>query len=619
MELNPQQIEAVNNPAKNILLVACPGSGKTTVIIERIVRLIKEGVSPYEFLVIIFTRKAAQQLKERLGKAFEGTDVNVKKMTICTSHAFCLKVIRQWAEKIGYNENVVIYDEIDQKDIITEIIKENGYKISPTKAVEQIKEIITNPNALPDRDNEEIFILFRLYLHQLQKYNALDYDLILLKAVQLLKSWEVRREYYQNRYKYLFYDEFQDIAELENQLCLTMAIENSFVVGDVSQNIYSFRGTDIKYILDFPKTHSNSKILKLEYNYRSLPYICKAANNLIKHNTQRADTEIIPVKEPKFKEAILHIDNVEWEQGAIAEMGRLIRSWLTYGIKPQDIAILVRTNKQIERIRMQLDVMDIPVQVVAKNLFWQKPEIKDMLAFMRMTLNRKDEFSVMRILKMPFLGFTNKQILEIKQDAIKNDETLFNACRHKSIGNCFQPAFDTNNPPALKVYKDIVNRFGYIEWLMTQNLTTRVESVLSMEAMIEKFQEESDDISLNAFLESISLVSSINSWDEKKESVSLMTLHCSKGLEWDNVFIVGCMEGLIPLPCKNDIEAEEERRLFYVGITRAKEGLFLTRWNERELYGKIAITMPSRFSEEIKDNKDNSVVLEKLRAGGEIG
>lgn len=589
MEFNEQQLMAINSSAKNILLVAGPGSGKTTVIIERIVRLIKEGASPYEFLVITFTRKAAEQLKERLTKAFEGTDINVKKMTICTSHAFCLRIIQQWAEKIGYNENVVIYDEIDQKDIVTEIINEMGYKISPTKMIEQIKVIMEGGKE--NIDNSETLSIYNTYLYQLQQWNALDYDLILLKAVYLLRDPEVL-QYYQNRYRYLFYDEFQDIATLENELCLSIAIENSFVVGDISQNIYSWRGTDIKFFLNYQDNHPNCEVLKLEYNYRSRPCICEAANNLIKHNSQRADTKMIPTRKPDILDYIGKIHR-QTEIATIEYIGRCPYFQIMSKI---DIAILVRTNNQIETIRKQLELAGIPVQVVTRNLFWQKPEIKDILSFMEIILNPKDDFSMNRILKMPFMKLTDRQILEFKKEAIKNDKTLFEVCQ----GILFDMSLLNSTSSVLEVYKTIIDNLDYIEYLKAQKLTSRIESVLSMESLLRKFEEESDDKSLRAFLESISLTSAIDSWDEKKEAVSLMTIHCAKGLEWDIVFIVGCMEGLMPLPCKDDMAMEEERRLFYVGMTRAKEQLFLAWWDMRQLYGRMEVTEPSRFLEESK-------------------
>ena len=588
MEFNKQQLTIINSQAKNLLVMAGPGTGKTTVIVERICRLIREGASPYEFLVITFTRKAAQQLRERLEKALAGTDVNVKKMTICTSHAFCLHIIQQWGEKIGYDENLVIYDEIDQKDIITAIIKDLGYKCSPAETIRAIKNI--------DLKNKDIYHIYNVYLQQLKSYNALDYDLILKYAVYILQTFPEALQYYQNRYKYLFYDEFQDIASLENDLCLTIVIENSFVVGDADQNIYHFRGTDNKYLLEYQNVHSDCEILKLEYNYRSRPEICTAANNLISYNTQRSDTKIIATRKSHIFNNCIFPFIEENEEGMLKDIVYVIKFSLQ--VKPQDIAILVRTNRQIEPIKKVLESNDIPVQVVTRDVFWQKPEIKDMLAFMRVILNPKDNFSINRILKMPFLKLTRKQILEIKHEAIVMDKSLFEACQNKiDIPNSIlQPFFDmsliTPNPLAIEVYKTIIDNFGYIDYLKTQNLTSRVESVLSMKSKIIENE------SLKEFLERISLIASIDSWDETKEAISLMTLHCAKGLEWDTVFIPGCVESLTPLPCQDDMAMEEERRLFYVGITRAKERLYLGWSDIIESYGKIKEVQKSRFLEE---------------------
>lgn len=597
MNYNEQQLQAINSQAKSLLVVAGPGSGKTSVIVARIVRLLAEGSSPYDFLVITFTRKAAQQLRERLEKALEGQNVDTKKMTICTSHAFCLRIIRQWAEKIGYNENLVIYDEIDQKDIITAIIKDLGYKISTTKAIEQVKDMITKPLTECIDVSREIFLIGKEYLAQLQKYNALDYDLILAKAVYILQTFPEALQYYQSRYTHLFYDEFQDIAELENRLCLSLMIPNSFVVGDISQNIYSWRGTDIKHIMDYQTTYPDCEVLKLEYNYRSRPDICQAANNLIRHNKQRADTEIIPTREAI--EDTINVFSSQDEYNLFMIVASHIKSQIGRGILPQDIAILVRTNRQLNPFKIALETQDIPVQLVARDNFWQRPEIKDVLAFMRVIANPKDDFSMEIILKMSYLNISRKFQLEIKQRTIQNDSSLAYEL-YKAEKTDLYVIASFPNKKALDAYNWVINESGYVKSLQDQYLITKSAAVQSMLKRIQDWIDASGDESLNGFLESISLISAIDSWDEKKDAVALMTIHCAKGLEWPTVFVIGCSEGLMPLPCKDEATMEEERRLFYVALTRAKERLLLGYNTERFLWKKVC-SQPSRFINEIKN------------------
>lgn len=593
---NEQQLQAINSQSKSILITACPGSGKTSVIVQRIVRLLAEGASPYDFLVITFTRKAAQQLKERLEKALEGRDVDVKKMTICTSHAFCLRIIRQWAEKIGYNENLVIYDEIDQKDIITAIIKELGFKISPTKAIKHVKSILADSisGGIPSTEAVQIC---KEYLAQLQKYNSLDYDLILSKAIYILQTFPEALQYYQGRFKHLFYDEFQDIASLENGLCLTLAIPNSFVVGDADQNIYSWRGTDIKYLLEYQANHPDCEMLKLEYNYRSCPAICQAANNLIQYNVQRADTKIVTTREVTV--GAINIFSAQDERELVSKLADQIKD---IEGKPQDMAILVRTNRQLVYLKENLESCGVAVQLVSRDKFWQLPEIKDILAFMRAIANPKDDFSMGKILKMPHLNISKKTQLEIKQRAIQNDSYLLTECYNEH----FNPILDSlrvearlGGWTAMEACDWIIKSSGYPQSLQGQFLTTRAENVQSVSKRIQEWQDTSGENSLNEFLDGLSLVSAIDSWNEESEAIPLMTIHCAKGLEWNTVFVIGCSEGLMPLPCKSETDIEEERRLFYVAITRAKERLFLGYNVKQYQYGKETVSFPSRFLEEI--------------------
>ena len=584
MKLNPEQQRAVDSNSKAIMVLAVPGSGKTETLKERERRLLDSGVSAYEILVITFTRKAAQMLKERLAAFMPEEDL--RKMYIGTSHSFCCRIIRDFGELIGYGKNFVIYDEIDRKDVLEAIIEDYKYKVNIKKMLRKI-----SVDAKDDFEGDEAKV-WSEYCARLKRFNALDYDLILEMAVKLLREFPQVREHYRNRFKYIFYDEFHDLASLEDQMLLTLDIENSFVVCDYSQAIYAFRGTSNKYILAYQNRHPDCEIIKLPVNYRSVPEICKAAERLINHNSQPFGKYVItPARETP---PLPHGGGIKVSRGLTDEADYIALKLRDVNIRPGDCAILVRTNDQISPIRDALKNAGLPVQVVRRDFFWEREEIKNVLAFLRLAENQHDDFSMRRVLRLPYLGTSPLAMRKLHLKAMSDEITLYDA--YGGIPEVRAMARHTNF--AQSAFGRFLETSSYLAWLEKQRLVTKIESILSLGEKIQEFVDASEDydFSLRAFLESISLESAIDKWDEKEDAISLMTIHCAKGLEWPCVWIAGCEDGLIPL---RSGDLEEERRLFFVGITRARDQLYISGSRERYRFGKVSDCNPSPFITEM--------------------
>lgn len=600
MKLNSSQAQAVNSNSRAILVIAVPGSGKTTTLVERVRRLVSDGVSPHQFLIITFTRKAARMLKEKLSAFIPAEDL--RKMYIGTSHSFCCRVIRDYAGLIGYDRNFGIYDEDDQGDILTAIKGQLGVKVD-VKAM--LKKISRGEKLAFTAEEDRVY---REYLFRLRRFNCLDYDLILEKAVEILAEHPEAREHYSNRFRHVLYDEFHDVAELEDRLLLTLSIENSFVVCDFNQEIYAFRGTSNRYILAYRDRHPDLELIRLPLNYRSLPEICAAAEALINHNPQPfGEYRIVPARKGGSPETIKVLPDLSDEDRHIA-----------LGIKTStarlsDWAILVRTNHQIEPIRAALSEYGVPCQVVSRDLFWQREEVKTVVLFLRVLCNPRDDYSMGRILRLRYLGVGETQRAELAYRSVKGEcgiaEVIFNGNpAYPELADKL-PEFSDASPDlshAGRAFDAFLKSSGYLASLREQSLSTKIKSVLEIGDRIKEWiaDPETDDLSLPAFLDSLTAVSAIDKWDETKEAVSLMTIHCAKGLEFKNVIVAGCEEGL--LPAGKDDQLEEERRLMFVAMTRAMDHLVLTSARERKRWGKTAPCLPSRFLKEISPIGDNA-------------
>lgn len=597
MKLNTEQRRVVESDSPAIMVMAAAGSGKTTTLVERIKRLLETGgVSPYEIMAITFTRKAASQLKERLAAFVPEQDLG--KLYIGTSHSLCARIIRDYAELIGYGRNFGIYDETDQADILQAIIEDYKFKIKVRDLLEKISRA-----AKGELEGEQATV-YSEYCARLKRHNALDYDLILDKAVEIVEAHPEALQHYRNRYRHVLYDEFQDLAELEDQLLLTLGIENSLVVGDYNQAIYSFRGCSNKYVLAYRERHPDCEIIKLPKNYRTVPEILRSAEILINKNAQPFGYyQLIPGRELDTKpgRSIYKFIDLVQEDSRVALQ---IREALKISGTPKDWAVLVRTNSQIGPLKDALESAEVPVQVVRRDDYWSREVVKNTLAYLRLIVNPKDDFSMRRILGLPYLNFSRLEIRKLMAEAASAELPLYEICKNSGeamleevhlIANLIPQA---NIQTARAIFREFVKQSTYLKWLEIQGLKTKLSWALELEDRIADFEGKAEnyDYSLQAFLESISLESAVDHYDESRNAVSLMTLHCAKGLEWPNVWIAGCEEGLTPL---RSGELEEERRLFFVGVTRARDRLYLSSAGQRQKWGKVMDCKPSRFLEEM--------------------
>lgn len=600
MQLNPQQLRAVMSPNRAILVLATAGSGKTSCLIERIVRLISGGISPYQILAITFTRKAAKMLSDRL--AAKLSPEIAKKISVGTSHSFCAKIIRDYAELIGYTRDFGVYDEHDNLDILKTIVKEFRLSVDLSAYSDKICRGRTdNLDAHEKRLRDE-------YLFRLRRFNMLDYDLILEKAVEILGKLRAAGDNpYAKKFKYLFFDEFQDIAEMEDRLLLSLEIENSFAIGDFSQEIYRFRGTSNEYMIKYQDRHlaaGGFELIDLPINYRSVPAICAAAERLINHNPQPFGVYRVVPARPADNDCPLN-SGLDSEDEAAYISFRLKAALRTDN--PKDWAILVRTNRQIEELRERLVADEIPLQVIRRNALFGREEVRTVLSFLRVIVNPADDYSLTKVLRTPAMKVPLGTRNEIKVLGIKNDISLHEACkrtpavahvaweieRFRGTAGFFVSAAD--------IFNRFVSESVYVASLREQYLWTRLESLKDLGEAITEFMvdEEREDKTLAGWLSSLTMDAAIDAWDESKEAVSLMTIHSAKGLEFRKVILAGCDDTRLPL---NGANIEEERRLMFVAVTRAMDHLVITSPTAKKGWGGSSTpVIPSRFIKEMGD------------------
>jgi len=605
MNLNEQQLRAVNTGSRNVLLIAVPGSGKTEVLVQRVLRVLQDGVSPRCILAITFTRKAAQEMKDRLCKLMD--EEIVRKMFIGTSHAFCLSILRRWYEKMGLTENFSIYNELDKQDIIKSIMEDGKHKVGMKKMMNYYND--ENPDVTP-KEKEEMDKIDKKYRRQLKKYNAVDYDMILSHAIELMQTFPEVLEAYKNQFSHLFYDEYQDLAFMENEICLTMAIENTFVVGDENQNLYSWRGTNIKYIMEYQDRHKDLEVIGLEHNYRSHPTICEMANNLISYNEIRTDKNIIAAREEDSgcKEPVVcdvYPDGKdEIKDGIIKRINSLHDD---VGFSYKDIAILVRKNAQIKEIKAAIEETDIPYQLVSRDLFWTRDEIRKVLYYLRVMLNPDDNYSVEKIMRLPHMGLSKIQVQEIINYAVGESISLYAAMIHqreKDRPSEFSMFTDYLTMDAKAILETFIKMStecenGYMRALKEQHLATRLDSIdYMLKGKVPEFLERGEGSDLRSFLDSIVQIEATDNLKPQEDKVHLMTVHCAKGLEWPVVIVPGCEEGTFPIVRKRGPDIiEEERRLAYVALTRARERAVFTHALERRnsFTDQVEVKEQSRF------------------------
>ena len=617
--LNKEQKEAVLTTEGPLLVIAGAGSGKTRVLTTRIAYLIEElKVDPYNILAITFTNKAAREMKERviklIGNSFYG-------MQISTFHSFGLSILRKNCKLLGYEDNFTIIDSDDSLTIIKKIIKDLNLdsKIYNPKAIKNrisgAKNELLDPDSYSKYANsdfeEKVVEIYRKYQDKLLNNNSVDFDDLLMLPIKLLKNNEDVLKKYQERFKYVLIDEYQDTNEAQYVLTkmVSAKYKNICVVGDESQSIYSFRGANYKNILNFEKDYKNTKTILLEENYRSTKYILNAANDIIKNNINRKDKKLWTSNSEGNKVKYYRALN---EKDEAYHVTKEIKDLIVNGVKKSEIAILYRTNAQSRNMEEALLKENIPYKVVGSFFFYKRKEIKDLIAYLKLIYNSNDDTSLSRIINVPKRGIGTKTIENLEILANSKNISMYDAIskgKELEFKKLIEEIkLEEKNLSLTELIDLILDKTGIKEELISEKsleADIRLENLEEFKSITKNFEERYGIISLQAFLEEISLVSDIEEHNDNTDLVTLMTVHSAKGLEFDNVFIIGLEEGLFPHTnsLTNHEEIEEERRLIYVAITRAKRRLELVNAKKRVIYGNESNNLPSRFINEI--NKDN--------------
>lgn len=626
--LNPQQAEAVINTEGPMLIMAGAGSGKTKVLTCRVANLLQKGVRPYRILAITFTNKAAAEMRERVNN-MSGPDA--KDVWLFTFHAFCARFLRMEIDKLpGYGGNFAIYDTADSQNLIKQILKEMNLDDKRFQPSGILSRISNAKNALQDAAafarqagdfyEQKVADIYSRYEQKLQLNNALDFDDLLMLSIKLLQENKEVREKYQDRFDYLLVDEYQDTNHAQYLLTKFLAAKhrNICVVGDADQSIYGWRGADIQNILDFEKDYPDAKVIKLEQNYRSTQIILNAANAVIENNTGRKPKNLWT--ENKSGADIIYFQAVDERDEARFVIEQLQNLQRTENKKLGDMAILYRTNTQSRIFEEMLIKSGISYNMVGGLKFYERKEIKDIIAYLRVIFNPADSLSLLRIINVPKRGIGDASLAKIQAYAAGNNVSLFeavsNAAAIDGLSSRFVSKlddlagiiFELMNLASEAPVEDLIDRVlrdtGYLEELeneRTPQAQSRIDNLHELISVAQEFAASEEENNLENFLAHVALVSDIDDTELGEDAITLMTLHSSKGLEFPVVFLVGMEEGLFPhaRTLMDETEIEEERRLCYVGITRAKEKLFLSSTKMRTIYGNTVTYPPSRFLQEI--------------------
>lgn len=626
--LNPQQAEAVINTEGPMLIMAGAGSGKTKVLTCRVANLLQKGVRPYRILAITFTNKAAAEMRERVNNM---SGPAAKDVWLFTFHAFCARFLRMEIDKLpGYGGNFAIYDTADSQNLIKQILKEMNLDDKRFQPSGILSRISNAKNALQDAAafarqagdfyEQKVADIYSRYEQKLQLNNALDFDDLLMLSIKLLQENKEVREKYQDRFDYLLVDEYQDTNHAQYLLTKFLAAKhrNICVVGDADQSIYGWRGADIQNILDFEKDYPDAKVIKLEQNYRSTQIILDAANAVIENNTGRKPKNLWT--ENKSGADIIYFQAVDERDEARFVIEQLQNLQRTENKKLGDMAILYRTNTQSRIFEEMLIKSGISYNMVGGLKFYERKEIKDIIAYLRVIFNPADSLSLLRIINVPKRGIGDASLAKIQAYAAANNVSLFeavsNAAAIDGLSSRFVSKlddlagiiFELMNLANEALVEDLIDRVlrdtGYLEELeneRTPQAQSRIDNLHELISVAQEFAASEEENNLENFLAHVALVSDIDDTELGEDAITLMTLHSSKGLEFPVVFLVGMEEGLFPhaRTLMDETEIEEERRLCYVGITRAKEKLFLSSTKMRTIYGNTVTYPPSRFLQEI--------------------
>ena len=613
VKLNDKQKEAVEFMDGPCLVLAGAGSGKTKVLTERIVNLINNGVSPYNILAITFTNKAAREMRSRVENSI---GENASKIFIGTFHSFGLKVLRENASVLGYSNNVTILDRDDVNTLIKRFMKELNIDSEkyPVKSILNKISFAKNEGLSPEEFDkfakaplDQIACkIYAMYESALKRSNSVDFDDLLIMPLEIFKKDKECLEKYQEHFKYILVDEYQDTNMVQYELCkiLSSKYKNLFVVGDMDQSIYSFRFANYMNVLNFEKDNKQAKTIVLDENYRSTNNILNAANSVIKNNKERKEKNLWSSKGTGDKIKYIRCDSEIEEAGTVV---RLSKSLIEQGENPNEIAVLYRTNGQSRVFEEAFLKENIPFKIVGSYFFYNRKEIKDLISFLHLIYNHNDDTSLERVINVPKRGIGYKTIDRLRNEARISDTSMFDVItegRELLFKNMIIELSEiSKNTSLVELVDAVLDKSGIRQDLLEQNSLEselRLENLEEFKSIALTFQEKGI-FSLEEFLESISLVSDMKEYKEVDNGVNLMTLHSAKGLEFNNVFLVGMEEGIFPhsRSIEDLSELEEERRLCYVGITRAKEKLWLMNAKKRTLFGQVSNNIPSRFINEI--------------------
>lgn len=644
-DLNPVQREAVEHRDGPLLILAGAGSGKTRVLTYRIAHLVAQGIDPWNIIAITFTNKAAQEMRERVG-ALVGSEG--RGLWVATFHSACVRILRSEIEHLsGYKRSFVIYDSSDQQAVIKACMKElniDEKKFAPRAiggAISDAKNKLQSPEEFSRRASDyfeqKVEKVYELYQKRLIGNNALDFDDIIMLTVRLFRENPEVLEHYQDKFHYIMVDEYQDTNHAQYALVNLLAKKdrNLCVVGDDDQSIYMFRGADVQNILDFERDYPEAKVLKLEQNYRSTQHILEAANSVVSNNTERKEKALWTENEEGNPLVYYVAENEHDESRYIAERIQRLRD--VEGRKYNEFAILYRTNAQSRVIEERFMKQGVPYRIFSGLKFYQRMEIKDTLAYLRVLHNPSDQVAFSRILNVPKRGlgdstlekiieYSNEQGMPVLDAIMEADYIPELTTRAKKPLLAFAQLMQELKQLALeessvtRLVEEILRRTGYWDLLTidkSPEAEARLENLREFLSVTAEYDEKALDQDENSaegedgeeyfvpgiagFLEQVSLVADIDSLDPAEESVALMTIHSAKGLEFPVVFLVGMEEGIFPSSCSmmDPTSLAEERRLCYVAITRARERLYLTYAEQRMLYGRTQYNRPSEFMEEI--------------------
>lgn len=626
--LNDKQREAVLYNNGPLLIIAGAGAGKTKTLTTKIAYLIEESITtPYNILAITFTNKAAKEMKDRLGVLIGDL---AKKVQVSTFHSFGLKLLKENYNLLGYDRNFVIMDSDDSLTVVKKIIKDLGYdpKIYNPKAIrnkisscknEMISAKAYERFAVSDYE-QVVHKVYEKYEQKLRQNNSVDFDDLLLLPIKLFRENPDTLKKYQDLYQYILIDEYQDTNQAQYILTKMISEKNRRItcVGDDSQSIYSFRGANYKNILNFEKDYPDAKIILLEQNYRSTSTILDAANQVIKNNTQRKDKKLWTDRgvgeKIKYYRAYNERDEAQY-------VIRKIKELINKGVEYKDIAILYRTNAQSRVVEEEMLKENLPYRVIGSFYFYSRKEIKDLIAYLRLIHNSKDNISLLRVINTPKRGIGLKTIENLTAKADLEGISIYEAINSgkelefkKTIEKLKEISKDLTLTELIDKVLDASGLKKELESEQTLEAEVRLENLEEFKSITKSFEEKEGLISLEDFLLEISLISDVEEYKDDPNRISLMTVHSVKGLEFDHVFVIGMEEGLFPHmnSLMENIALEEERRLCYVAITRAKDDLHLVNARRRTLFGKEQVNPVSRFISEISPDLLETNVKEEL-------